>query len=91
MAWKIEFDQDVEKDLKKIDSQTQRRIFDYLRQRVATNPDPRTLGKPLRGKLSGLFRYRVGDYRIICQIDDQAVLVVVITIGHRKEIYCNPS
>ncbi len=87
MPWKIEFDQDVEKDLKKIDRQMQRRILDYLRQRVATSTDPRTLGKSLRGPLSHLFRFRVGDYRVICQIKDAQILILVISIAHRKEVY----
>lgn len=89
MAWKIEFDQDVEKDLRKIDRQMQRRILDYLRQRIANSTDPRTLGKPLRGQVPHLFRFRVSDYRIICQIKDAQVLILVISIAHRKEVYRN--
>ena len=87
MAWQIEFDSDAENDLKKIDRETQRRIMRYLRERIATEKDPRRFGAPLRRELSGLWKYRLGDYRLICRIEDKKVIVYVIRIGHRKDIY----
>jgi len=87
LAWKIEFDSSVEKDLKKCDQQTQRRIFKYLNERILSSNDPRKLGKPLTGKLTGCWRYRVGDYRIIAKLEDESFIVYVIRIGHRKRIY----
>lgn len=87
MAWKIEFDSDAEKDLKKLDPHARKTVLSYLRERVATCDNPRDFGKPLQGDKSGLWRYRVNDYRIICQIHDTEVLVVVVRVGHRKHVY----
>jgi len=87
LVWQIEFDSEAEIDLKKIDREMQRRIMRYLRERIATGKDPRRFGAPLRRELSGLWKYRLGDYRIICRIEDKKVAVYVIRIGHRKDIY----
>jgi len=87
LAWQIEFDSEAEDDLKKIDREMQRRIMRYLRERIATGKDPRRFGAPLRRELSGLWKYRLGDYRIICRIEDKRVVVYVIRVGHRKDIY----
>ncbi len=87
MSWKIEFDSEVEKDLKKLGREAQKRILEYLKERIAKSNNPRDFGKPLRGKLSGFWRYRVGDYRLICRIFDEEILVLVIKAGHRKNIY----
>jgi len=65
----------------------QRDIIGYLDERVASNADPRRFGKGLKADLAGLWRYRVGDYRILCQIKDQELLVLVVAIGHRKDVY----
>ena len=87
MAWQIEFDSEAEDDLEKLDREIQRRIIRYLRDRIATENDPRRFGAPLRRELSGLWKYRVGDYRIICRIEAKKLVVYVIRIGHRREIY----
>ena len=87
MAWQIEFDSEAENDLRKIDPEIQRRILRYLREKIATEKDPRRFGAPLRRELSGLWKYRLGDYRLICRIEDKKVIVYVIRIGHRKDIY----
>jgi mRNA interferase RelE/StbE len=87
LAWQIEFDSEAENDLKKIDREMQRRILRYLRERLATGKDPRRFGTPLRRELSGLWKYRLGDNRIICRIEDKKVVVYVIRVGHRKDIY----
>lgn len=87
MAWQIEFDSEAEDDLGKLDREIQRRIIRYLRDRIATTNDPRRFGAPLRRELSGLWKYRVGDYRIICRIEAKKLVVYVIRIGHRREIY----
>ncbi len=87
MAWQIEFDSEAEDDLKKIDREIQRRILRYLGEKIATNKDPRRFGAPLRRELSGLWKYRLGDYRILCRIEEKRVIVYVIRIGHRKDIY----
>jgi len=87
LAWKIEFDTDVEKDLKKLGHTAQKKIISYLKDKIIPMSDPRTLGKPLAGDLSGLWRYRVGDYRIIAKIEDNDFIILVIHVGHRKNIY----
>ena len=87
MAWTIEIDRDAVKDMKKLGKTAQRRIVRFLRKRIALSDDPRETGKPLRGRLSGLWRYRVGDYRVLCRILDQEFIVLVIAVGHRKNIY----
>ena len=87
MAWTIEFDPAASKDLTKLDRQIQREILDYLDYRIAVAKDPRDFGKPLRGDRFGLWRFRVRDYRIICEIQDGRLLVLVVAIGHRSTIY----
>ncbi|OAN61213.1 addiction module toxin RelE [Balneola sp. EhC07] len=87
MIWKVEFDDRARKELRKLDKQTQDRILKWLRTNLATEDDPRRTGKSLKGRMKGLWRYRVGDYRIISQIQDEHILILVIRIGHRRDIY----
>ncbi|AEY02976.1 addiction module antitoxin (plasmid) [Oceanimonas sp. GK1] len=87
MAWTIEYSDRALKTLKKMDKQTARRIVDYLSERVAPAEDPRVFGKALKGELGEFWRYRVGDYRILCVIEDDQVKILAATIGHRKHIY----
>lgn len=85
--WTVEFDERAVKELKRLGKQAQRIILNYLRERIATDKTPRRFGKALGKELTGLWRYRVSDYRIVCQIEDQNVTVLVIRIGHRKDVY----
>jgi mRNA interferase RelE/StbE len=85
--WKIEFDDRARRELRKLDAATQQAILRYLRERIATKQDPRRFGKPLRRNLAGLWRYRVEDYRLICRIEEERVIVLVLQIGHRRDIY----
>jgi len=85
--WAVEFDDRARRELRKLDAGTQQAILRYLRQRIATHEDPRRFGKPLRRNLAGLWRYRIDDYRMICRIEDDRVVVLVLRIGHRREIY----
>lgn len=87
MTWKVEFRESARRDLERLDQAIQRRIIRFLTTRIATSENPRRLGKALSGKLAGLWRYRVGDYRIICLIKDADPLVVVVVVGHRSDIY----
>ena len=88
MAWRIEFDPRAEKELAKIDPQQVKRILRYLRERIAVDEDARRYGAPLRHDLTGLWKYRVGgDYRVVCEIQDSVLIVLVIRIGHRREVY----
>jgi mRNA interferase RelE/StbE len=87
LVWTIDYTQTAKKELKKLDKPVARRILDFMDGRVARLEDPRTLGKALSGPLGTLWRYRIGDYRLICEIQHQAVTVLVIRIGHRREVY----
>lgn len=88
MAWRIELDEAAERDLGKLDPQISRRILKFLHDRLAVLDDPRSIGEALRGsRLGDFWKYRVGDYRIICDIQDKRVIVLVLRIGNRREIY----
>ena len=87
MAWSVDFSVTARKQLKKIDKQWQSKILDYLEDEIATLEDPKDKGKGLVGNKKGLWRYRVGDYRIICQIIDDEVVILVVIVGHRKNVY----
>jgi mRNA interferase RelE/StbE len=87
LAWKIEYDEGAVKDLRKLDRQVQREILDYMDRRIAKADDPRAFGKPLRHAKFGLWRYRLRDYRIICQLQDAKLIVLVVAIGHRSTVY----
>jgi len=87
LAWKIEFAPHVEKTLRKIDRQDAHRILGYLRERVNGQTNPRLVGRPLKGEDPELWRYRVGDYRVICELRDEALIVLVVKVGHRREVY----
>ncbi len=87
MIWSVEFDDAAAKELRKLDRQAQQEILRYLRERISTSEDPRRFGKPLSRELTGLWRYRVRNYRIICNIEDEKLVVLVLRVGHRKDIY----
>ena len=87
MAWKIEFDPAARKELEKLDKPVERRILKFLHDRVKRLDDPRQIGERLQGPLSKFWKYRVGDYRIICSLEDDRMVVLVIRIGHRREVY----
>ena len=88
MAWIIKYTESSSKQLKKLDRQTALRVLDYMDERVAVVADPRTLGKSLKGpKMGEYWRYRVGDIRVICNILDGQMTVLVIEIGNRREVY----
>ena len=88
MAWTIKYSESSSKQLKKLDKQTALRVLDYMDERVAALDDPRSLGKNLKGpKMGEYWRYRVGDVRVICNILDGQMTVLVIEIGNRREVY----
>ena len=88
MAWRIEFEPRALKELESQDRQVQRRLLGFLRDRIALLKDPRDLGEALRGgELGRFWKYRVGDWRLVCEIRDQCATVVVVRIGHRREVY----
>lgn len=87
MVWQIKITNTAKKQLVKLDRQVQSEILRYLRDRIATNEDPRRYGAPLRRELTGRWKYRVGAYRLICEIQDEKILVLVLMVGHRSKIY----
>lgn len=87
MAWRIEFEDAAMKDLAKLDKQVARRILAFLRERVAVLDDPRSVGEALKGSRLGEFwKYRVGDYLIITNIEDGVMRVLVLKVGNRREV-----
>lgn len=88
MAWQIEFDPDALKELKKLDRSVQLRLVAFLRDRLAPLDDPRSIGEALSGaRLGSYWKYRVGDWRIVCDIHDRRIVVRVLRMGNRREVY----
>ena len=88
MAWSIQFSKRARQQLEKLDPQIARRIFQFVFERIATSSNPRSLGEALKGtELGDLWRYRVGDYRILVSIEDRDVRILVVAVGNRREIY----
>jgi mRNA interferase RelE/StbE len=87
VAWEIEYNPEALKDLRKLDRAIQREILEYMERRIVAAADPRKLGKPLRGSKFGLWRYRLRDYRIVCELYDKRLVVLVVAIGHRSTLY----
>ena len=86
--WSVEIDAAAAKELRKLDPPVARRLLVFLRQRVATLDDPRSIGEALRGDDLGQFwKYRLGDYRIVVRLVDQRLVVIVVRIGHRRDVY----
>ena len=87
MKWAIDFSEPAKKQFNKLDHVSKARITAYLKTRINTSEDPRRFGKPLIGEFTGCWRYRVGDYRLICEIRDHELLVLVLKVGHRRDVY----
>lgn len=87
MAWTVEVSDFAERQLRKLDRPVRDRLLGYLDDRIEGCKNPRHFGEPLKGEMAGLWRYRVGDYRIICKLEDKRLVVVALAVGHRREIY----
>ena len=88
MGWNVELSESADRELDKLDPQARGRILNFLYRRVANLGEPRSIGEALRGSELGEFwKYRVGDYRLISKIEDERLLILVLRVGHRKEIY----
>lgn len=87
MAWTVDIGEVAERQLRKLDPATSRRILDYLWERLAGCKNPRHFGEALKGDKVGWWRYRVGDYRILCDIQEERLVVLVIAVGHRRGVY----
>ena len=87
MDWRIEFSPEASRSIRKLDRELQRRVVAYLEALIADCDSPRQRGKGLTSQLSGLLRYRVGDLRVICKIQDHDLVVLVVTVSHRSTAY----
>lgn len=86
-TWKLLTSKNFDKQIKTLDRETQKRILAFLKKRVIIAENPRILAKPLSGSLRGYWRFRVGDYRIIADIQEEVLTIVALDLGHRKEVY----
>ena len=88
MTWSIKYTESAQRQLRKLDRQFAIRVLDFMDERVALLDDPRAIGKNLTGPKIGVYwRYRVGDVRVICDIRDHELLILVIEVGHRRDVY----
>ena len=87
MAWRVDLSDAAVKALKKIDRQAAQRITHFIRERILASDNPRAHGKPLHGELRTYWRYRVGPYRLICHIEDDALRILVVRIAHRSHVF----
>jgi mRNA interferase RelE/StbE len=87
VPWVCRFSESAQRELLKLDRQGQKDIIAYLEKRVTAKEDPRRFGKALKAELSALWRFRVRDYRLLCQTQDDRLLVLVVSVGHRKNVY----
>jgi mRNA interferase RelE/StbE len=87
MAWTVSISRMAQQQLDELDKPIANRVLTFLRERVETLDDPRQIGEPLKGPLRQLWRYRVGDYRLICSLEHDHLVVLVLRIGHRREVY----
>ena len=88
MVWRVEWSKGAERDLESLSSEVEKRIIDFIENRVACLENPRDIGEALKGgKLGHLWKYRVGDYRVMVSIEDDIVKILVVAVGHRREIY----
>jgi mRNA interferase RelE/StbE len=87
MPWTVELLEDAFKTLEQIDATTRNRIRRFIRERLQGTDNPRQHGKALTGRYAGKWRYRIGDYRLICQLQDARLVVLVVEMGHRNDVY----
>jgi mRNA interferase RelE/StbE len=85
--WAIKWKNSASKQLRKLDEQTQERILSYLEDKILATGSPRQFGEALTGNLSGFWRYRIGDYRLICRIQDHECVIMIVKVAHRREVY----
>jgi len=88
MAWSVDVGERAERQLSKLDPQTSKRIVSFLYQRLSRLEDPRSIGEALHGsEMGALWKYRVGDHRVIAEIQDSRLIILVVRVGHRREVY----
>lgn len=87
MAWKIEIDKKALKEIASLDKPIQKRIVTFLKEKLAKITNPRSIGEALQGELKNFWKYRIGDYRLICSIEDKTVTILVLRADHRRQVY----
>ena len=87
LAWTVKFSTRAVKSLKRIDRPNQELILKFMTEKVAKQPDPISLAKKLSGNLGDFYRFRLGDYRIVCEVQNQELIILILQIGHRQNIY----
>jgi mRNA interferase RelE/StbE len=87
LAWTIRIKKTAEKQILKLETHIKRRIVDFLKNKLSTSNDPKQYGRKLSGNKGDLWRYRIGNYRLICQINSEELIILVLVAGHRKDIY----
>lgn len=85
--WRVEFDERAARELRKLAPEIRRKILVFLKERIETELDLRHFGKALTSNLAGLWRYRIEEYRVICLIQDERLVVLALKVGHRRQIY----
>lgn len=88
MGWTIEYSDTARAQLRRLGREMSRRVVDYMDERIATQDNPRSLGRALTGPMSELWRYRVGNCRVVCDIQDDVLVVLVVRVGRRDSVYC---
>lgn len=88
MGWTIEYSDTARAQLRRLGREMSRRVVDYMDERIATRDNPRSLGRALTGPMSELWRYRVGNCRVVCDIQDDVLVVLVVRVGRRDCVYC---
>jgi len=87
MSYHIKFSETAKKQLGKFDGFTRSQIIEYVERELNNIDNPRRIGKGLKGKLKGLWRYEIGKYRLLCSIEDDTLIILIVKIGHRREVY----
>lgn len=87
MSWAYNISERALKQLKKLDPQIRKRIIDFLDDRITGSNNPKQWGKQLKGELKNIWRYRVGDYRILCQLQGELLVVLIVDVAHRRDVY----
>jgi mRNA interferase RelE/StbE len=87
LGWTVEITDVAERQLRKLDEPVQKRILDWFDDRIEGCKNPRHFGEPLKGDRAGFWRYRIGGYRVLCDIQDRKLIVLALAIGHRRQVY----
>jgi mRNA interferase RelE/StbE len=87
LTWKIEIDKKALKEIAALDKPIQKRVASFLKDKLSKSDNPRSIGEALQGQLKKFWKYRIGDYRLLCSIEDKTVTILVLRVDHRREVY----